>query len=173
MPAAEGEAMSREMHGSFKRYLDDGRDGLPALDARTDVTVYKSNWDGTAWDRVKQRRPLRLRVCGPEAAEFRETFQTEPRAQVDWTGITEIDRALHMARRSQWRTGDNTQRIAVAADVLIATIAAARMLGAATLLVILALCLHAVDCGYKVELEFRSVVPMPWEQELIIHLTPK
>lgn len=166
--------MRREIYGSFQKgYWDDGYDALPVLDPRTDVKVYKANWDADAWDRVKRRQPLRLRVFGPEAAEFRETFQTEPRAQVAWTGITEIDRALDEVARRQRRTGDNTQRIAVSADVLIATIAAARMLGASTLLVILALCLHAIDCGYKVELEFRNVAPMPWEQELIVHLTPK
>jgi hypothetical protein len=165
--------MNTEIHGSCKSYWDDGDEIPRALDPRTDVTVYKSNWDGNAWDRVKQRQPLRLRVFGPEAAEFRETIQTEPRAQTAWIGISEIDRALGKATLRQGRGGGDAQRIAVSDDVLIATIATARLLGAGTLLVILALCLHAIDCGYEVELEFRNIAPMPWEQELIFHLTPK
>ena len=162
--------MSQEVYGNFgSRWFD----AAPACESTADITVYKSNWDRQAWERLRQRQPLRLRVIGPEAAAFRETFQTDPRQPLRWTGITQIDRTLAAAARSRRSAGGDPHRVAVSDSELIAAIVAARMLGVASLLVILALCLHAIDCGYDVEIEYKDKIPLPWEQELVFHLTPK
>jgi hypothetical protein len=162
--------MGQEVYGNFgNRWFD----AAPARESTTDITVYKSSWDSQAWERLRLRLPLRLRVLGPEAAAFRETFQSDARGPLPWTGITQIDRTLAAAARSRRSAGGDAQRVAVSDRDLIAAIVAARLLGVASLLVILALCLHAIDCGYQVEIEFKDKVPLPWEQELLFHLTPK
>jgi hypothetical protein len=158
----------------FEGRCDRGEvDAASMQDCATGITVYKANWDRNAWDLLRLRRALRLRVVGPDAAVFRETFHGEGRTQIPWTGITEIDRAMAAAGRRLPRAGDHARRIALSDDELIAAIVAARLLGVAALLALLALCLHAIDCGYRVEMEFHSDVPLPWEQELVFHLTPK
>lgn len=162
--------MGEEVCGNFSsRWFD----AAPAVESTADITVYKSAWDRDAWERVGKRQALRLRVLGPEATAFRETFQPDSRQQLPWTGITQIDRTLAAAARSRRSAGGDAQRVAVSDSDLIAAIVAARLLGVASLLVILALCLHAIDCGYRVEIEYKDKVPLPWEQELVFHLTPK
>jgi hypothetical protein len=162
--------MSQECQGNIGRpWLD----ASPPMDAATDITVYNANWDKSAWDHLKLREPLRLRVSGPEAAVFYETFHMEARLQFPWTGITEIDRAMAEAARRQRRSAAPAQRVAVTDDVLIAAIVAARLLGVAALLVLLALSLHAIDRGYRVEIEFTNQGALPWQQELVVHLTPQ
>jgi len=148
-------------------------DVAPAQDRPGDITVCKAGWDRDAWERVRRRQALRLRVPGPDAAVFRETFQSDAREPLPWTGIAQIDRTLAAAARSRRGVGGDAHRIAVSDRELISAIVAARLLNVASLLVILALSLHAIDCGYRVEIEYRDKLPLPWEQELVFHLTPK
>ena len=164
--------MSQEIHGSFS---NPWFDVTPAMDSTSDITVYKSNWDKYAWEHVRQQEPLRLHVFGPDALVFSETLRAEARTEIPWTGITEIDRAMAEAERRRRRGGDGGEatRTTLSDDSLIAAIVAARLLGGTALLAVLALCLHAIDRGYEVDIELNNKGPMPWEQELIYHLTPK
>jgi len=164
--------MNQQIHGSSG---SEWFQVAQSMDAANDITVYKSDWDRNAWEHLKQQQPLRLHVFGPDALVFSETLRPQARGEIPWTGITEIDRAMAEAERRRRRGGGGGEahRTTLSDDALINAIVAARLLGVTALLAVLALCLHAIDRGYEVEIELNEKGPMPWEQELVYHLTPK
>jgi hypothetical protein len=123
------------------------------------VAVGEDNWVQKCKDAINQNLKLRLDLKGPDALVLANAFRHAvgqaplPLPPVPTQNVVVMDDAT--------------------AVTIIAVCAILAGVSVVALIVVLLICLYAINQKFKVGVQFASKGPLPWDQELIINLDPR
>jgi hypothetical protein len=130
-----------------------------AVTPSVSIDVGDPSWQQRSFDAIRQKLDLRLHLKGPDALALFNALRTGRRQPPVVPGLP------------------GTSNIVVIDDIVIADVVAIAAILAVVaivaLLVVAVICVVAIQAHYKIDAQLVSKGPMPWDQELVLHLDPR